>query len=99
MKRLIMSCCLFCVILVLFASTAVGEEISIYLSDIDMTISFPEDSIICTRNMSDDDPVLKMIGITPEEVRNVLIEHDRDAEVYSIQWHDITEDARIGSAP
>ena len=70
MKRLIMSCCLFCVILVLFASTAVGEEISIYLSDIDMTISFPEDSIICTRNMSDDDPVLKMIGITPEEVRN-----------------------------
>ena len=87
MKRLIINCCLFCVIPVLFASTAVGEEISIYLSDINMTISFPEDSIICTRNMSDDDPILKEIGITPEEVRIVLIAHDRDAEVYNIQWH------------
>ena len=49
-----------------------------------MTISFPEDGISCTRNMSDDDPILKEIGITPEEVRIVLIAHDRDAEVYNI---------------
>lgn len=89
MKQMKVCCWLLCVILIMTASFAMGEEITVYLSDIDMTISFPEGSIVLTRNMSDTDPNLKYFGMTAKEIRDILIAHDRDAEVRDLQMQDV----------
>lgn len=89
MKRLV---CVFvmCILLAsLFLNVASAEGQRVYLSEIDLSVTFPEDYLVYTQSMDDDDPLLASIGLTAAELREALVSLLHNAEAYSVEDPDI----------